>query len=157
MGTDTAPIMENLKLCRFHPKRDIFWISVTVSEIWRYVQGSVTGCWGFCAWAKMAHCHLSYRLYIFGDCIFNDNCGRIWWKKQPFTLCRVLNKPNHPNGHETIAVTFLVLNNNRHMSRIRKQLSFNFPSTFVPGELIHVITRVVGILLHRWQGITHFK
>ena len=46
MGTDTAPVMENVKLCRFHSKRDIFWISVTISEIRRYVSASVTGCWG---------------------------------------------------------------------------------------------------------------
>ena len=44
MGTDTAPVTENLKLCRFYPKRDIFWVSVTISEIWRYVSASVTGC-----------------------------------------------------------------------------------------------------------------
>ena len=59
MGTDTAPVMENLKLCRFHPERDMFWISVTLSDIWRYVSASVTGCWGFCEWAKMAHCHFN--------------------------------------------------------------------------------------------------
>ena len=59
MGTDTASVMENLKLCRFHPKRDIFWISVTISEIWRHVSASVTGCWGFCECAKMVHCHFN--------------------------------------------------------------------------------------------------
>ena len=47
------------KLCRFHQKRDMFWISVTISEIWRYVSASVTGCCGFCEWAKMAHCHVN--------------------------------------------------------------------------------------------------
>ena len=60
MGTDKAPVKENLKLCRFHPKRDIFWVSVTISEIWRYVSASVTGCWGFCEWVKMAHCHFKF-------------------------------------------------------------------------------------------------
>ena len=51
MGTDTALVMENAKLCRFHLK---FWISATISEICRYVSASVAGCWGFCEWAKMA-------------------------------------------------------------------------------------------------------
>ena len=55
-----SPVMENLQLCRFHPKRDIFWISVTISEIWRYVSASVTGCWGFCEWTKMAHYHFKF-------------------------------------------------------------------------------------------------
>ena len=58
MGTDTAPVMENLKLFRFHTKRYIFWISVTLSEIRRYVSTSVTGCCGFCEWAKMTICFM---------------------------------------------------------------------------------------------------
>ena len=73
MGTDTAPEMENLKLCRFHPKRDIFWISVTISEIWRYVSASVTGCWGFCEWAKMAHCHFEF---------FKARLANLWGDKR---------------------------------------------------------------------------
>ena len=60
MGTDTAPVMENAKLCRFHRKCDIFWISVTISEICMYVSASVAGCWGFCDWAKMGYNHFNY-------------------------------------------------------------------------------------------------
>ena len=69
MGTDTNPVMGNLKLCRFHPKRDIFWISVTISEIWRYVSASVTGCWGFCEWAKMGHCHFKLQFPVVFQCV----------------------------------------------------------------------------------------
>ena len=32
---------------------------MTISEIWRYVSASVSGCWGFCEWAKMAHNHFN--------------------------------------------------------------------------------------------------
>ena len=64
MGTDTAPVMENLKLCRFHPKRDMYWISVNISEIWRHVSASLTGCWGFCEWVKMAHWHFKFSEWI---------------------------------------------------------------------------------------------
>ena len=46
MGTDRAPVMVNEKLCRFHRKCDIFFVSVTISEIWGYVSASVAGCWG---------------------------------------------------------------------------------------------------------------
>ena len=34
----------SVKLCRFHREWDIFWISVTISEICRYVSPSVAGC-----------------------------------------------------------------------------------------------------------------
>ena len=56
-----SPSNWNAKFCRFHLKCDIFQISVTTSEIWRYVSASVVGCWGFCEWTRMAHCQFNHR------------------------------------------------------------------------------------------------
>ena len=61
MGTDTAPVMENAKLCRFHQKCDIFSIAVTISEIWRYVSASVAGCWGSVSGPKWRIAILTFK------------------------------------------------------------------------------------------------
>ena len=65
----------NAKLCRFHLKCDIFWISVTIIEISRYVSASVAGCWGSVSgpkwriailihWGPMTHICVFFALSV---------------------------------------------------------------------------------------------
>ena len=81
MGTDTVPVMENAKLCRFHLKYDIFWIYVTTSDICRYVSSSVAGCCRFCVWAKVAYSHFNLPnkiCHVPTNPAFNSISVKLW-------------------------------------------------------------------------------
>ena len=76
MGTNTAPVVVNAKLCRFHRKCDIFFVSVTISEIWGYVSASVAGCWGSVSGPKWRIAILTFKNNKF-QCIYMTNFSKM--------------------------------------------------------------------------------